>query len=126
MHPEASLPRLDRVESGENLDPVGRQSHLLLGLAQCRGQEVAVARLRPATRQADLAPVDAPVGAYEQQDPEDTFCVPEHRRQDSRILERRGRDQTSARSRSAIVSRFRIRRAAPSCTSTAAGRVTPL
>ena len=126
MDAKAGRPRLERVERGEHLDVLGREADLLLGLAQRRREEVAVARLRSAAGQPELTSVDAAVGAQEQQDPEHAVRVAEHRRQNGRVLEVGGRGQTSARSRSSIVSRRRISRASPSPTSTAAGRVTPL
>ena len=70
--------------------------------------------------------MNPPVGAQEEQDPQHTLGVAEHRRQNGRILEGRGRGQASERSRSSIVSRRRINRTSPSPTSTAAGRTTPL
>ena len=106
---------------------LGREADLLLGLAQRRREEVAVAGLRSAAGQADLAAVDAAVGAHEQQDPENAVRVAEHRRQNGRVLE-------SARSWSDLGPEQVVDRlaacgsAAPRrrATSTAAGRVTPL
>ena len=125
MDSKAGLPRLDRVERGEHLDVLGRDSDLLLGFTQRGRQEVMVARLRSTTGEPDLTAVDAAVGAHEQEDPENALRIAKHGCQNGRVLERR-RGQTSARRRSAIVSRVLIRRASPPPTSTAAGRVTPL
>ena len=125
MHAPAGRLRLERVERGEHLHVLRPEAHLLLGLAQRGREEVAVARLRPASGQAELATVAADVGAQQEQDPQHPVDVAEDGRQDGRVSER-GRGQASARSRSASVSRRRISRAAPPPTRTAAGRVTPL
>ena len=124
---EARRHRLERIERGEHLDLRGQQPDLFLGLAKRRREKAApVGRLGSAARQAELAAVDAPVGAEEQQDPQHTGAVPKDRCQHGGIFQLARRRHASLRSRSAAVSRRRISRASPLATSTAAGRVTPL
>ena len=126
MDAKSGRPGLDGFERGEHLDVLGREADLLLGLAERRREEVAVAGLRSAAGQAQLASVDAVVGPQEEQDPENAVHVAEHRREHGRVPQVGTRGQTSGRRRSSTVSRRRTSRASPSPTSTAAGRVTPL
>ena len=103
-----------------------RQANLLLRLAERRREEIPVTGLGAPAREADLATVDAAVGAKEQQDSQHAVGIPEDGGEDGCIFQGSGRGQTSERSRSSAVSRCRINRASPPATSTAAGRGTPL
>src|SRR3954451_11506317 len=125
---EAGRLRLERVERGEHVDLGRHEPDLLLGLPKRRGEKADLVHgLRAPAGEPELAAVDAMVRAEEEQYPEHAVGVPENRRQDGGLLHRRARrGHASLRSRSAAVSRRRIRRASPFETSTAAGRVTPL
>ena len=88
-------------ERSEDLDGLRLEPYLLLGLTKRGGEEVVVARLGPSTGQPELAPVDAVVGADEEEDPKVAFRVTEHRREDGGILQgqasaRRGRRRARA------------------------------
>ncbi len=126
VDPPAGRRRLERVERCQDLDLIREQADLLLRLAQSGREEVSVARLRPTAGKAELAAVNAMVGAKEQQDPQHAVRIAEDGGQDRGVRKRSSRGQASERSRSSVVSRRRISRASPEPTRTAAGRVTPL
>ena len=118
--------RLERRQRGDDLDDGRCEPDLLLGLAEGRGAQVGVVRLRLAAREPELATVETPVvSPDDKHDSELAVRVAvdgdEHRRV-PQLAVTRPRGAGGRRSSS----RRRITRASPSRTSTAAGRVTPL
>ena len=126
VHEPAGLARRERRQRRDDLDRLGIEADLLVGLSQGRREEVGVTGLRLPSGKPELTAVlSSVVGPHHEHDPHLVVRVPVHRHQHRRRAQIVAH-ALSCRRRSSIVSRDRTTRTEPSRTRTAAGRGTPL